>query len=276
MIHLHIKQLRIAKGLSQSDLARQTGTDRTLLSRVENGQRQPTPEFLAALSTVLPLETPPRRGKGQSELSNQKPWVRCAFGPQRIVHVQPLRVAFNLARYSPLGAELVDWLDGQRFSGAVWTAIKLLAGKMNGPEQMLFLHGMRQGGRVQKIHPHETNFRMSVVQAPDEAFLGVLVDGMVIFPQLTVALVTYKPRMDFMLALPGKPPFFIDIEIDGPSHDKERDKARAQKIGLAEIRIPCHLVQRPDFWQYLESKIQDVLARHGQRWAGSARRLKAS
>ena len=274
---MDIKQLRISLGLSQSELARQAGVNRTVLSRVERGERAPSPGLLAALAKVLPSnELGPPRVRSRLLVAKDRRWVRYAFHLHRPVLVQPLRVAFKLARFSPLGSALVDWLDGQHFSGAIWTAIKLLAGRMNGPEQMLFLHGMRQGGRISKVQPRDTHFPLPVVDFPGDQPLAVIVGGCVLFIQVTVVTGGSTPRLDFLLALPGRKPFFVDIEIDGPCHkgSQERDRIRANRLGLPEIRLPCDDLERTDFWEYFWNRVAGLLARHGLRWSQRLGRLR--
>ena len=281
MVNEHIKQLRISLGLSQSELARRVGLDRSHLSRVEAGKLPPSDNFLRKIAMLLPVDVKKAsqsRQRGKSELFSKRRWLVRAFGAARPTYVQPLRVAFALARHSAQGAALVDWLDGQRFSGAVWTAIKVLAGSMNGLEQKFFLHSLRQGGCVQRAHPFDTNFQLPVVNSPADQPLAIFVNSCVIFPQVTVAVRGYTPRMDFLLAMPGRPPFFVDIEVDGPCHlgRQERDRSRASKIGLTEIRLADHVLERTDFWQYFWGKIEELLAQCGKRWAKRVGRLMAA
>nr|ADO14693.1 C.OkrAI [Oceanobacter kriegii] len=51
-----LKQLRTAKGLSQEQLALSCGLDRTFISMLERGQRQPSLSSILSLSKSL--ETP--------------------------------------------------------------------------------------------------------------------------------------------------------------------------------------------------------------------------
>ena len=53
--HTAIRTRREQIGLSQSDLARQMGVTKSLLSHIEAGKRQPTEEQLAVLGTVLQI-----------------------------------------------------------------------------------------------------------------------------------------------------------------------------------------------------------------------------
>ena len=48
-----LRQLRVEKGLSQEDLALEAGLDRTFVSMLERGLRQPTLSSLFAIASAL-------------------------------------------------------------------------------------------------------------------------------------------------------------------------------------------------------------------------------
>ena len=48
-----LRQLRVEKGLSQEELALEAGLDRTFVSMLERGLRQPTLSSLFAVATAL-------------------------------------------------------------------------------------------------------------------------------------------------------------------------------------------------------------------------------
>lgn len=280
-MHEIIKALRIAMGLSQSELARRAGVGRTLLCRVERGVRPPTKEFLEALATVLPLTpnqlNPPKAPK-ITGLSEQRPWMRRAFGPPRKHYTQTLRIAFSLACFYARGAELVEWLDAQPLGGAAFRAIKWLAGGLNGAEQLLLLHGLRQFGILQRAAPREVHFHIPVVTAPGERDLALLVGHWVFFAQVTLFIKGYCPRLDFLLAIPGHQPVYLNLEADGDCHKgREReDQIRAQRIGLPTVRFSIDELQREDFWGLLRSRVLQLLGAKGQIWSDRQGRLIAA
>ncbi len=52
----HVKRLRIAKGWSQSDLARRSGFDESYIGVVERGQANPSLSTLDAVAEALGVE----------------------------------------------------------------------------------------------------------------------------------------------------------------------------------------------------------------------------
>lgn len=275
-----IIEMRLSLGWSQAELARRAGVERSYLCRVEAGKRLPSKNFLDACAAALGVTlTPPKRPKRLSKvgLCRRTSWIQRAFGPRYPIDVQPLRTAFSLSCYTPMGVTLVDWLDKQKqVRSATWNAIKWQAGRLNGPEQKLFIHALRQKGTIQRAHPHDTKLALPVVQDPADRQLAIIVERWVLFAQVKVFINGFGPRLDWLLVIPSKKPVHINIEIDGPSH-KDRtkyDQARQEKIGLPYIRLASDDLERPDFWDFLVSRVNDLLARQGLVWSKRLKRLR--
>ncbi|QDJ12138.1 Transcriptional regulator, Xre family (plasmid) [Roseomonas mucosa] len=72
-----VNALRVALGLSQEDFAAQAGLDRTYVSGIERGLRNPTLLVLLRLAQALEvpvtelLEEPPPRQKGERPPANR-------------------------------------------------------------------------------------------------------------------------------------------------------------------------------------------------------------
>lgn len=56
VVGLNVRRLRVAAGLSQEELAARTGLDRTYISGIENGRRNPTVIVLHELATQLRVD----------------------------------------------------------------------------------------------------------------------------------------------------------------------------------------------------------------------------
>lgn len=262
-----IFQLRKSRSLTLVELGRLTGTHPSLISRMERGLLQPSKEFLNACTLALkltPEEALPqeRPKKPLVGLRRQVYNLQQNFPVSKEIPVQPLRVAFTLARYTETGRRLVETLDSQAHKASDWTAIKLMAGQMNGLEQKFALHGIIRG-KVQRMMPDEIGFNLPVVHHPRQPWICYVVGTHVYFPQVTLALKKSQPRVDFLLAVPGNPPIFIDIELDGPMHKNslDNDQKRGQAIALPELRIPSARLEMLDFWEWYQSQLSELLSK---------------
>lgn len=56
IIGRHIKEIRLKKGLSQDELSIETGLDRSYISMIERGKRNPTLIVIFRLCEVLDIE----------------------------------------------------------------------------------------------------------------------------------------------------------------------------------------------------------------------------
>jgi transcriptional regulator with XRE-family HTH domain len=56
VVGLNLRRLRVAAGLSQDELAARTGLDRTYISGIENGRRNPTVIVLNDLAIQLGVD----------------------------------------------------------------------------------------------------------------------------------------------------------------------------------------------------------------------------
>ena len=274
-----ITQLRQSLGLSQVQFASRLGVERSVLSRIESGERSPSSRFLAACKAAFPeleLSRGPNR-RSCKPLRSERRWVRRVFPRDEPPPCPPLRMAFALARYTAAGRSLVESLDHCSHPSIVWTAIKTLAGQMNGPEQLFLLHGLANRGKIQEVTPQETCFQLPVLLAPGHWPLALLVNRGLFFPQVTVAVNGRNPRLDFLVALPGTPPLFIDLEIDGPRHalTLEKDRSRAMALGLPELRIPSQQLERPEFWKSFCEQLRVLVTQCGREWTPGAARLKS-
>ncbi|MDO8594931.1 MAG: helix-turn-helix transcriptional regulator [bacterium] len=54
---INIKRIRIAKGISQGDIARTLGVDKAYISNIENGKANPTLGTIARLAKAVNVST---------------------------------------------------------------------------------------------------------------------------------------------------------------------------------------------------------------------------
>jgi transcriptional regulator with XRE-family HTH domain len=103
-----VRQARLARGLSMSELARRSGTAPSAISRTESGTKVPNPETLAALAEVLRIPLSQLYAAAgypvPQELSALRPYLRLAYGiPEEGVAEIEAYLADVAARYGQAG-----------------------------------------------------------------------------------------------------------------------------------------------------------------------------
>ncbi len=248
-------------GLSQVELARKACVSNRHVSRVEKGLARPSAQYLQKLAAALNMTLDELLGghrfhpakPGRRPLGRPSLWLRRSFPPMRDDEpTATLRVTYRLATYTRLGTELLSMLEAQRGRPAgFWAAAKWVAERLNAPEQAFVLHLLVAGDDLARIG------------RPRRPWIGIVrqVQGghVVLFAQVGVPVATGGTyTLDFVAAvsIDGRR-VYINIELDGPGHRTrtERDRQRAEELGLPTIRVPVAEVDRRDFPQRLMKAI---------------------
>lgn len=261
------RRLRALRGnLSLRKMASLVGCSSSYLCEIENGGKVASEEFLERIRLALGsgnlrgAEKP--RKMGRPQLPAFADQVRSAFRystPSR--PTQPLRQSFSLARYHPVGRELVEELDARRRPGIFWKAVKWAAGQMNGPEQGVFLRLLLPDGEMHEFHPRLLGFPLPIVEPPGHWWVAVTrrIDGrlLVAFPQFRVQSLAGSPRrLDFLIGMEGVG--LLNLEVDGPEHRSQQtpDRIRAVELNLRTLRVGVQEIWRDDFFGNLVKMIQ--------------------
>ncbi|MBI3928848.1 MAG: hypothetical protein HY319_25125 [Armatimonadetes bacterium] len=131
-----------------------------------------------------------------------------------------------------------------------------MARALNGPEQMVLLHLLTPAAHVFEVHPHKLGVSCPVVQEPArEWHCLVLRKGsrlLVVYPQVEIEVTPGRlRRLDFLVVVRvARSQKWIDLEVDGPSHQTDRDRERDEqvdKIGIQPLRYPTEAVVRAGF-----------------------------
>lgn len=266
---------QVRAGLGLREFARAVGCSHSYLKKLESGDVLPTRRFIGRLrkcdlfATVeLPEvaaapRTQKKRRRGLPRIAVE---IRKAFHvarPER--HVEPLAHAFDLARYTPEGRELVRRLDAQRRSGAFFRAVKWQARFLNGPEQRVLLQLLTPQASIHELHPRVVGIPLPVVETPEHWWLATVTpvedQRLVCFAQLRVEVRPgWTRRMDFFVALTGTG--MANVEVDGPTHRgrSDRDRVREEEIGLPTVRVRAEEPGSPDFLPRLVARIREACA----------------
>ena len=265
-----LKQLREARMLTQTALAKLAGVARTTVSRVENGAQPPGEDYLRRCAPILGFVPLLARRDFRAELRSEHEWVRKAFATaSESVTPPPLRMAFAAARQHPRGRKMVEDLDRQRRSAAQWWAIRQLAGQLYGSEQLFLLELLLRGGLVQCTSPSDVHLTQSYVQPPGHRWFALHLGPCIFFCQVTLALPynpglhvearkSRNPRLDFLVAVATRPTLSLNVEVDGPQHAgrAQEDAARARAIGLPSVRFSVAELSLPNFGEVMEHRLR--------------------
>lgn len=238
-----ITELRLARGLSQTDLASKTGIPRSQLSKIESKSRGVEGPWLDAICKVLEcspdaldIRAPKPRG-GQTRPAAELLTLFRAL-PERL----PRPEWTSAVRIAKLRYELPGFM--RRFNGKLaewWPFLDWVGSDCNNETifQLLELDG---GAGITEASLDYVGFdRWPVVDDQGRAAGHLLRPALVtkdyiLFFQVNVLTPT-RYRMDGLLIVlePQRVP--INLEIDGRLRDPFRDAERAKAIGLYTIRI---------------------------------------
>lgn len=264
-----LRRLRLQSELTQAKLAERCRISRSHLCGLERGLQRPSRQCLERIAQALEVSMEELldgiryrpKPRGCKKLLSFRKALRAAFPVQRRPRfLGTLPTAYREATYYRLGPVLLERLDVQpRRPARFWTAVKAMAGFLNGAEQMTVLQALDRGAGIEEIHPHRLGFGRPVVQEAGRWWLALVLQleegWLVLFPQVSVDVGAGSYyTLDFLAALSWRGQIvFLDIEVDGQSHQWRRDKdlRRAQQIGLPTVRIPVAALDAPDFMDRL-------------------------
>ena len=266
-----LAQWRKARGVSQAGLSTIISFDRSLISYVESGRVAASAKFLKECAEALGIqpgqivvEPPPRIVR----LPQSRSWLPAVLTPDRSRVAPALRQVFALAISTKRGKAIVDAVDSQRLSGPTYCAIKTMGGYMNGPEQKFLLLSLLDQGALRELRPDEVRISLAVVYPPQHWWLVLVRNGCIYFPQLTVSVNGYYPRLDYLIVVPTSPPLLINQELDGPLHKgrEQKDRERARALGLVTLRIPVDRLEEENFLEWYDRALADLIRRERVSW----------
>ncbi len=245
-----LQRLRLAAGLTLTEAAKASGFSRTHIRHNEEGRRQPSAQYLLRLSAVYQAPdlvqycTSLGPGKGRRTYGALGDDLREAFPVVRpSVPLPRLEVAYKAALAYKTGHQLLHQLVSRpRQHPNRWKGMKLLAHELNGLEQLSVLNLLAFGAEIQAVSPHRLGFASPVVMHRDRPFLALVVKHeeavAALFPQLGIetrrGLVRYADHLAGIAADDRR--CFVNVELDGPDHDRVRDLRRAAELAIPTLR----------------------------------------
>jgi len=235
-----IKELRLARGLSQTDLAREMKIGRDLLSKIESKDRGASDEVVQAICSILkcsPAEVDVRAPKASGGQARLELVTRFRAEPERA----PRPEWTSARRLEALRADLPGFM--RQFDTAKWDDFLADVPSEARDETIVQLRELRVGAATAEVSTNYLGFSHWPVvddfgRGASHLLRPALVtkDFIMVFQ---IPVLTPKPyRMDALVLVKEPVPTFIDLEIDDKWHVPELDAERARAIGLYTIRIP--------------------------------------
>lgn len=253
-----IKELRLARGLSQNELASRTNISTDRLSRMENKILVVTPEEQERLCLVLhcvpeDLDLAPLRIRG---------------GQTKDAGLQRFRGSPEYAPRPELtSADCVEALRRdlagfmKRFNGKLdswWPFLSIAPGEAR-DEAVLQLLELHRDARPTQTSTDYVGFHRWPVVNRDGTGAGHLIrpalytEHWLLMFQIGVQTPKYY-RMDGLLVVLQPHKGFLDLEVDDPFHNPKLDAARAADIDLPTLRIPSRdLINGPSLTERLRA-----------------------
>lgn len=253
-----LRQARLEKGLSLRKLAELCKLDFRRLSEVERGHHLATRQMVKSLrsqlgeSFSLPTRTP----------KSIKRWLR------RLVPVRPYELRSDgLASWEYGERVYYQELQSMDAYGYLPTWFRKSVPCASADEVRLWYHLIESPADLILESPSTLGFRqLDLVDCRGRALgerklPGIRLRGRqgqgVVWPQTWLrtekgrrycldGLVLYRRRQGQI---------WCDLELDGPHHRPNRDRFRAQQLGLAEVRFRLEELDRGDLRQHLEALI---------------------
>ena len=257
----YIRQRRIEKGLSQTQLARQSGISRPRISDYETNRYIPNRRTMEKLAAILDPDLTPPPSLPKVTLKTTRPapaslpfektfaasWARFSRAYRRSL----LNIGFT---------KFPQWFCG---GTPCDSALEYLAWALL----------VRAGALLVAASPVERGFRRHPLLDHLGWGLGLQlkpclywkVDELecMVWPQITVQPGAYPFRVDaLVLVCRGNQRTWRLLEIDGPLHTLQGDKERDAQFDLQVLRFSAAEVKNLTFPATLKKALFDLLAKH--------------
>lgn len=247
-----------------------------MISLFENNHRRPTEAYARKLEQVLGLkpgalnvtqEGKPK--KGWPSWKKPRIWKRFCPNPRRHILERTRANWVRLRQARRFDPALYDWCM-RRISRPVLSEFLRYVACDSGPEMLMKLLCMALGALVSYVPISRLGWTLHpiLVESTEEVvghkYWPVLVFEepllVALFPQVPLKTPTDTFRVDFLACVRTEEGCrWVHVEVDGPRHDTQKDKERAEAIGLPRVKLRLEDVRASDFKQRLMSKILEAL-----------------
>ncbi len=256
-----IRELRLARGLSQQELADRAEISASLLSRIESLEKGASPEVLGRLCEVLGcrpedvLVAPARSPGGQPKVARNE-LSQLLLSPERIARprwTSACRLA-TLRRLHPhfmrrVEPDLVrsDWFLQEVPSESA-------------DETLLQVRELHLGAVPTWLSTADLGFDLWPVCDEDGRGAATCLRPALVTQhyamlfQVAVMAGARRPRMDTLILVRQPQPTFINGEVDGEGHNYADDEQRTRALGMVTLRIPgSDLLKGPSLTERLQA-----------------------
>ncbi len=268
-----LKKIRSERQWSQASLATHLGISRSHLCNLEHERFLPSTALAKRVADTFGMESEELIAAVRSTRYRtvRKPLTahrRAIHRGYPYVHpVAPqarLDVLCREATFYRLGRELLARVSAQERSPAFWNAVRLFLGGQNGAEQVTSLHLLTIGD-LEDLHPHRVCYLRPVVDEPGRDFLAIVLEdrGTLVTFHSQVGVLTESGkilRLDFLVSISNAGrPWFVDLEIDGPSHERHqvRDAERGALLGHPVLRVSLRELDQTNFLEWLLRRVHE-------------------
>lgn len=256
-----IRELRLARGLTQQELAREVEISTSQLCRLENLEKGASEAVAERLSRALGcrpedlLLAGTRKPGGQAKVAREE--LALLLHPPG--HIARPRWT-SACRLPGLRREYPQFMRQLEPVIAQWDWFLEEVPSESADETLLQLLELSRGALATRLSTAMLGFDLWPVCDEDgrgaSTYLRpalVTRDWAMVF-QVTVMAGGRRPRMDTLILVREPQPTFVNGEVDGKGHDSSDDEGRTRALGMVTLRIPGHeLLKGPSLTERLRA-----------------------
>lgn len=256
-----VRELRLARGLTQQELAAEAEISASQLCRIENLEIGPTDQVLGRLCQALKcrpadvLTAVARKPGGQPKVAREE--LSLLLQPPGIIAPPQWTSA---CRLTTLRREYPAFMRRMEAELARWGWFLDEVPSESAYETMLQLLELHHGAQATRLSTAGLGFDLWPVCDEDGRGAATCLrpalvtrDYAMLF-QVTVIAGGRRPRMDGLVLVREPQPTFINVEVDGPGRNVAEDEARSRALGMITLRIPnADLLKGPSLTERLKA-----------------------
>lgn len=256
-----IRDLRLARGLTQEQLARLAEISPSQLCKIENLQKGASPEVMERLCQVLGcrpsdlLVAEARKPGGQPKVARDE---------LRLLLPSPERIAVprwtSACRLGPLRRDYPVFMRRVAPYIEEWRWFLEEAPSESSSETLLQLLELSHGAQATRLSTSDLGFDLWPVCHEDGRGAAtclrpaLVTKHYVMLFQVTVAAAGQRPRMDALVLVREPQTTFLDVEVDGEGRNAKADELRSRALGMVTLRIPAKdLLRGPSLTERLQA-----------------------
>jgi len=256
-----IRDLRLARGLTQEELARMVEVSTSQLCKLENLQKGAGPEVVQRLCRALGcqpsdlLVAAARKSGGQPKVARDE---------LRLLVPQPERIQAprwtSACRLGPLRKEYPAFMRRMEPFIREWSWFLEEVPSESAFETILQLLELAHGAQATRLSTAGIGFDLWTVCDEDGRGGATLLRPALVMPdyvmifQVPVVVAGGRPRMDALVLVREPQTTYIDLEVDGDGRNVKADEQRQRALGMVTLRIHAQdLLKGPSLTERLRA-----------------------